>query len=223
MAEMLVALWLSCCKPQSPGRVKPTFKPKPRYRQPGQQQWHISTYPKTKCPSFVCNPHSSNLASQHMELSLGGLREIGVVLCSHLTAQYCLEELRWNFCETGLCDQCWFFLFFFFSAWLYCWLFFPAFLIFFYFACVFLHCCVPHWWANTNHLAVELQSEQQLDIKSTITYQFPVNPFLTSRTFTRGKRTHLSGKCFHMDTKSGPHSCGNESRSFNLRDIINKW
>lgn len=112
MAEMLVALWLSCCKPHSPGRVKPTFKPKPRYRQPGQQQWHISTYPKTKCPSFVCNPHSSNLASQHMELSLGGLREIGVVLCSHLTAQYCLEELRWNFCKTGSCDQCWFFYFF---------------------------------------------------------------------------------------------------------------
>lgn len=95
MAEMLVALWLSCCKPHSPGRVNPTFKPKPRYRQPGQQQWHISTYLKTKCPSFVCNPHSGNSASQHMELSLGGLRGFGVVLCSHLTTLNCLEELRW--------------------------------------------------------------------------------------------------------------------------------
>lgn len=95
MAEMLVALWLSCCKPHSPGRVNPTFKPKPRYRQPGQQQWHISTYSKTKCPSFVCNPHSGNSASQHMELSLGGLRGFGVLLCSHLTTLNCLEELRW--------------------------------------------------------------------------------------------------------------------------------
>lgn len=95
MAEMLVALWLSCCKPHSPGRVNPTFKPKPRYRQPGQQQWHISTYPKTKCPSFVCNPHSGNSASQHMELSLGGLRGFWVLLCSCLTALNCLEELRW--------------------------------------------------------------------------------------------------------------------------------
>lgn len=96
MAEMLVALWLSCCKPHSPGRVNPTFKPKPRYRQPGQQQWHISNYPKTKCPSFVCNPHSGNSASQHMELCLGGLEgRVEVVLCSHLTALDCLEELRW--------------------------------------------------------------------------------------------------------------------------------
>ncbi len=95
MAEMPVALWLSCCKPHSPGRVNPTFKPKPRYRQPGQQQWHISTYPKTKCPSFVCNPHSGNWASQHMELSLGGLRGFGVLLCSYLTALNCLEESRW--------------------------------------------------------------------------------------------------------------------------------
>lgn len=95
MAEMLVALWLSCCKPHSPGRVNPIFKPKPRYRQPGQQQWHISNYPKTKCPSFVCKPHSGNLASQHMELSLGGLRGFGVVLYSHLTALNCLEVLTW--------------------------------------------------------------------------------------------------------------------------------
>lgn len=101
MAEMLVALWLSCCKPHSPGRVKPTFKPKPRYRQPGQQQWHISTYPKTKCPSFVCNPHSGNLASQHMELSLVDSRGFGVALCSHLTALHCPEELRWNLCQSG--------------------------------------------------------------------------------------------------------------------------
>lgn len=95
MAEILVALWLSCCKPHSPGRVNPTFKPKPRYRQPGQQQWHISNYPKTKCPSFVCNPHSGSSASQHMGLSLGGLRGFGVVLCSPLTALNCLQELRW--------------------------------------------------------------------------------------------------------------------------------
>lgn len=95
MAEMLVASWLSCCKPHSPGRVNPTFKPKPRYRQPGQQQWHISTYPKTKCPSFVCNPHSGNSASQQMEFSLGGLRGFELVLCTHLTGLDCLKGLRW--------------------------------------------------------------------------------------------------------------------------------
>lgn len=96
MAEMLVALWLSCCKPQSPGRVKPTFKPKPRYRQRGQQQWHISSYPETKRPSFVCNPHSVDLAFWHVEWSQGGWRGVRLALCSHLTCLHCLWELRWN-------------------------------------------------------------------------------------------------------------------------------
>lgn len=95
MAEMLVALWLSCCKPHSSGRVKPTFKPKPRYRQAGQQQWHISTYPKTKCPSFVCSPHSGNLASQHMEWSLGGSRGFGQYYAAIWQPLQCLEELKW--------------------------------------------------------------------------------------------------------------------------------
>lgn len=115
--------------------------------------------------------------------------------------------------------SCWLMLSF--SASLYCWHF-PHVLNLF-FSCVFFQHSLFHWCSNTGHLVVGLQSKEQLDIKSAITYQVPVNPFLTSGTFTRGKITHLSGKCFHMDTKSGAHSCGNESKSFNQRDIINKW
>lgn len=92
MAEMLVASWLSCCKPHIPGRVNPTFKPKPRYRQPGQQQWHISNYPKTKCPSFVCNRHSGSFSAHG--ITSGRLEGFRTALCSHLTAQNCLKELR---------------------------------------------------------------------------------------------------------------------------------
>lgn len=205
MAEMLVALWLSCCKPHSPGRVNPTFKPKPRYRQPGQQQWHISTYPKTKCPSFVCSPHSGNWASQHMELSLGCLRGFEVVLCSHLTALDCLEELRWLVVKVAHVIN----------------VEIPALAMSL--SCSFLRRSL----SNTDHLAVGLQSGQRSDIGGTVARRVPTNPLsLTSGTFSfsrGGKITHLSGKCFHMDTKSGAHSCGNESRSFNLRDIINKW
>lgn len=78
MVEMFVALWLSCCKPLSLGRVNQTFKPKARYRLSGQQQWHISNYPKTKCPSFVCKPLSGNSTSQHMELCLGSSLALGL-------------------------------------------------------------------------------------------------------------------------------------------------
>lgn len=112
MAEMLVALWLSCCKPHSPGRVNPTFKPKPRYRQPGQQQWHISNYPKTKCPSFVCNPHSGNSASQHMELSLGGL---GGFWMRSIMQQFDSPEMSGGIKKTG-----WLMLGFLASLWCCC-------------------------------------------------------------------------------------------------------
>lgn len=203
MAEMLVALWLSCCKPHSPGRVNPTFKPKPRYRQPGQQQWHISNYPKTKCPSFVCNPHSGNSASQHMELCLGGLEgRVEVVLCSHLTALDCLEELRWLVVKHASVINVRS------SSWVTAMTF----------SCFSLCVCVSllslpfypsvalsHQWSNTDHLVVGLQREQQLDINNTITYRVPVNPFLTSGTLSRGEKYPICPANASMWTQRAGH------------------
>lgn len=205
MAEMLVALWLSCCKPHSPGRVNPTFKPKPRYRQPGQQQWHISNYPKTKCPSFVCNPHSGNSASQHMELSLGGLEgRVEVVLCSHLTALDCLEELRWLVVKHASVINVRS------SSWVTA----MTFSCFSLCVCVcftalssFLPICrsISHQWSNTDHLVVGLQREQQLDINNTITYHVPVNPFLTSGTLSRGEKYPICPANASMWTQRAGH------------------
>ena len=152
-------------------------------------------------------------ASRHMELSLGGLRGFGVVLCSYLTALNRLEELRWLAVKltcvinveilsvTELLTQLFFSLHIFHCTR----------------SLALMQIRAGITWSLDFKASGNWISTAPSLTKSLWIPLWPVGPCL------EGKITHLSGKRFHMDTKSGAHSCGNESRSFNLRDIINKW